>query len=53
MSVHLADQGRAALIVVLSHQSAHEAATTSLLPELARLGAVSFATDTVEDGRLV
>ncbi|MFF6904477.1 hypothetical protein ACFY9Q_00875 [Streptomyces sp. NPDC012389] len=53
MSVHLADQGGQALIVALSHQSAHTVANTGLLPELARLGAVSCGTDTAEDGRRV
>nr|WP_202461898.1 hypothetical protein [Streptomyces sp. SID8374] len=51
VSVHLADQGGQALIVALSHQSAHTVADTGLLPELARLGAVSCGTDTAEDGR--
>ncbi|MFJ9976299.1 hypothetical protein [Streptomyces cyaneofuscatus] len=53
VSVHLADQGQQALIVALSHQPAHAVATTGLLPELARLGAVSCGTDTTEGGRRV
>ncbi|MFJ8848448.1 hypothetical protein ACIRFF_36810 [Streptomyces cyaneofuscatus] len=53
VSLHLADQGRQALIVVLSHQPAHGAANGAVLPELTRLGAVSCGTDTAEDGRRV
>ncbi|MFB7432192.1 hypothetical protein ACFCZ5_12705 [Streptomyces microflavus] len=53
VSVHLADQGRQALIVALSHQPVHEVADDAVLPELTRLGAVSCGTDTAEDGRRV
>ncbi|WP_345982169.1 hypothetical protein [Streptomyces sp. DSS69] len=53
VSVHLAVQGREALIVALSHQPVHAAADPDLLPELARLGAKSCGTDTAEDGRRV
>lgn len=53
VSVHLADQGRQALIVALSHRPVHEVADDAVLPELTRLGAVSCGTDTAEDGRRV
>lgn len=53
VSVHLADQGRQALIVALSHKPVHAVAHDSVLPELARLGAVTCGTDTAEDGRRV
>ncbi|MFG3398562.1 hypothetical protein [Streptomyces parvus] len=53
VSVHLADQNRQALIVVLSHQPGLAVADTAVLPELTELGAVSCGTDTAEDGRRV
>ncbi|MFF2716810.1 hypothetical protein [Streptomyces sp. NPDC058011] len=53
VSVHLADQGRQALIVALSHQPVHAVADDRVLPELARLGAVTCGTETAEDGRRV
>ncbi|MFD4795962.1 hypothetical protein [Streptomyces anulatus] len=53
VSVHLADQNRQALIVVLSHRPGLAVADDAVLPELTGLGAVSCGTDTAEDGRRV
>ncbi|MEV6425691.1 hypothetical protein [Streptomyces sp. NPDC051662] len=51
VSLHLADQNRQALMVVLSHQSGLAVADESVLPRIAELGATSCGTDTGEDGR--
>ncbi len=53
VSVHLADQGRQALSVALSHRPERTVTDDAVLPELTRLGAVSCGMDTAEDGRRV
>ncbi|MDJ0342243.1 hypothetical protein QMK19_03455 [Streptomyces sp. H10-C2] len=51
VSVHLADQNRQALILVLSHQPDLAVGDEAVLPRLAELGASSCGTDTAPDGR--
>lgn len=51
VSVHLADQNRQALILVLSHQPGQAPADDALLPSIAALGVASCGTDTAADGR--
>lgn len=51
VSVHLADQNRQALILVLSHQPGQAPADESILPRIAALGVASCGTDTAADGR--
>ncbi|MFI6693504.1 hypothetical protein ACIBLA_17415 [Streptomyces sp. NPDC050433] len=51
VSLHLANQGRRALIVVLSHRAGLAVTDERVLPKLAALGAVSCGADTAEDGR--
>ncbi len=52
VSVHLADQERQALVLVLAHQiGVDEASCERLLPRVAALGVASCGTDTAEDGR--
>lgn len=51
VSLHLADQDRQALIVVLSHRAGLEVTDEGVLPEVAALGASSCGADTAEDGR--
>ncbi|MGW6604059.1 hypothetical protein [Streptomyces sp. NPDC055036] len=51
VSLHLADQNRQALMVVLSHQPGLAVADETVLPRIAELGATSCGTDTGEDGR--
>lgn len=51
VSLHLADQDRQALVVVLSHQPGLSVSEGSVLAEVASLGASSCGTDMGEDGR--
>ncbi|MET9556538.1 hypothetical protein [Streptomyces sp. NPDC006645] len=51
VSLHLADQDRQALIVVLSHRAGLAVADEQILPAVAALGASSCGADTAEDGR--
>jgi hypothetical protein len=51
VSVHLADQNRQALILVLSHQPGQAPTDDALLPRIAELGVAVCGTDTAEDGR--
>lgn len=53
VSVQLADQGRQALIVALSHRPMRPVVDGGALLELAGLGAASCGMDTAEDGRRV
>jgi hypothetical protein len=51
ISLHLADQDRQALILVLSHRAGHAPEGEDLLREVTGLGVVSCGTDTdQEDG---
>ncbi|MFC9429729.1 hypothetical protein [Streptomyces sp. NPDC056987] len=51
VSVHLAEQNRQVLILVLSHQAAPAMTDAEVLPRLAELGASTCGTDVAEDGR--
>lgn len=51
VSLHLADQNRQALVLVLSHQPDLPVGDEAVLPRLAELGASSCGTDTAPDGR--
>lgn len=51
VSVHLADQNRQALVLVLSHQPGQAPADEAVLPRIAQLGVASCGTDTAADGR--
>lgn len=51
VSLHLADQQRQALVLVLSHQPSLAPPDDTLLPRIAELGATSCGTDTAPDGR--
>lgn len=51
VSLHLADQDRQALVVVVSHQPGLAVAEESALTRVAELGASSCGADTAEDGR--
>ncbi|MFE3591354.1 hypothetical protein ACFXOY_28040 [Streptomyces niveus] len=51
VSLHLADQDRQALIVVLSHQAGLAVTDERVLPAIAALGATSCGADTAQDGR--
>ncbi|MFE9558153.1 hypothetical protein ACFYOD_32265 [Streptomyces sp. NPDC006703] len=49
ISLHLADQDRHALALVLSHQSGHAPEGEDLLREASALGVVSCGTDTDQE----
>nr|WSZ97719.1 hypothetical protein OH820_20480 [Streptomyces sp. NBC_00857] len=51
ISLHLSDQNRQALVVVLSHQPGLAVTEEAVLPRIAALGATSCGADTAEDGR--
>ncbi|MFC8829651.1 hypothetical protein ACFT9I_30435 [Streptomyces sp. NPDC057137] len=51
VSLHLADQDRQALIVVLSHRTGLAVTDERVLPAVAALGASSCGADTAQDGR--
>jgi hypothetical protein len=51
VSVHLADQDRQVLVVVLSHMSGLAVTDEEVLPRVAALGASSCGADTAQDGR--
>ncbi|WP_405499376.1 hypothetical protein OG211_33530 [Streptomyces niveus] len=51
VSLHLADQDRQALIMVLSHRTGLAVTDDQILPTVAALGATSCGADTAEDGR--
>ncbi|MFB6952248.1 hypothetical protein ACFCXP_21690 [Streptomyces niveus] len=51
VSLHLADQDRQALILVLSHRAGLAVTDQRVLPAVAALGATSCGADTAQDGR--
>ncbi|MFE4608435.1 hypothetical protein ACFRK5_08745 [Streptomyces niveus] len=51
VSLHLADQDRQALIVVLSHRAGLAVTDERLLPAVAALGATSCGAETAQDSR--